>query len=319
MIERRLDDDIAIARLGHCGARLGQHPIGKIAAGRQGFAPRRIARRPRFVGLGLRYRPGFDHCGKHQPAALAGILQVPARCQPRRRLHQPGEHRRFTQRQLFGFGIEIDARSGADAIGAIAEIDARQVARQDLVLAQPRLQPQRDDDFLQLALDAAVGRQKTRLGKLLRQRRTALGNAAGLDITGQRPGNAAWIDADMIVEAPVLDGDQRSRDIFRQAGDFDRFFLIVTASGNRPAAAVDDHQRRLFGRFERPTERRRQRQPDDQRDDQPDKDGKSGKDIGPNQLPATPRARVGCGRIRHLGHARSRVALNLIAVSRWVT
>ncbi len=49
MVERRLDDDIAIAGFGQRGARLGQHPIGEIAAGRQGLAPRRVAGRARAL------------------------------------------------------------------------------------------------------------------------------------------------------------------------------------------------------------------------------------------------------------------------------
>ena len=57
------------------------------------------------------------------------------------RLDQAGQHRRLRQRQIGGARIKEKPRRRRHPVGAVAEIDAVQVAGQDLVLGEMRLQP----------------------------------------------------------------------------------------------------------------------------------------------------------------------------------
>ena len=78
-------------------------------------------------------------------------------------------------------------RRGVDAIGAGAEIDAVEIDLEDLVLAEAVLEPQRQQGFLDLAGEAALGRQKQVLGELLGDRAAALDDMAGGEIGESGP------------------------------------------------------------------------------------------------------------------------------------
>ena len=132
---------------------------------------------------------------------------------PRRRLHQARQQGRFTQRQLFGCLVKIGACRRADAVRAVTEIDRAEIILQDLVLAQPRLQIERDDDLLQLALDRPFRRQEAGFRQLLGECRSALAHAACLRVGDQRPENADGINAHMVLETAILDGDEGRRHV----------------------------------------------------------------------------------------------------------
>jgi hypothetical protein len=72
------------------------------------------------------------------------------------------------------------------------------------------LQPEGEQNFLDLALERAFGRQKQVLGKLLRNRRAALDRLTG-DIVDEGAGESQRVDAKMRIEAPVLDRHHRLR------------------------------------------------------------------------------------------------------------
>ena len=78
------------------------------------------------------------------------------------------------------------------------------------------LQPQRQLQLLQLARDGALLGQEQVFRQLLRQRRAALRHAAMRHVGDHRAADADRIDAVMIVEAAVLDGDEGLRQIRRQ-------------------------------------------------------------------------------------------------------
>ena len=71
------------------------------------------------------------------------------------------QQRRLREGQLLGGGVEVVAGSRLDAVGAGAEIDAVQVEREDLVLVELGLQPDREGQLLQLAGERALRRQKS--------------------------------------------------------------------------------------------------------------------------------------------------------------
>ena len=159
---------------------------------------------------------GADHAGvghrlHHQPAALLRGGEMLGRRKARRRLDQPGQHRRLGQRQLLRLAVEIMAGGGAKPIDPVAEIDARHVAREDLVLGQPAFEPEGDDHFLRLALQRPVAGQEAGLGELLGDRAAALANPAAAHIGDHRAADPARIDAPVAVEAAVLDRDEGRR------------------------------------------------------------------------------------------------------------
>jgi hypothetical protein len=166
------------------GARVGEHPVGEIGAGRHVLHRPALQLHPRgSFASRLGEEAGVDHRLLDQLAALARALEVHGRGEARRRLHQAGQHRRLLDRQLLGRAAEIMVRRGAQAVDVVAEIDARQIAREDLVLvSQPPAR--RRDEFLQLAGIGAVGGQEGELGELLRDRAAALDDAAFLQVDG---------------------------------------------------------------------------------------------------------------------------------------
>ena len=70
--------------------------------------------------------------------------------------------------------VEVEMRGAVDAEGAAAHIGAVEIELQDLVLGQPGLEPDREEGFLDLALDGALVVQEQVLGELLGDRRAAL-------------------------------------------------------------------------------------------------------------------------------------------------
>ena len=119
---------------------------------------------------------------------------------------RPAEHGGLGERHGAGRLAEIALRRRLDAIGAGAEIDPVQVELEDLVLGVVALQPERQDRLLDLARGGALLGQEQVLGELLGQRRAALRDAAPrVRLLHDRAGDADRVDAEMLVEAPVLD------------------------------------------------------------------------------------------------------------------
>ncbi len=73
---------------------------------------------------------------------------------------------------------KIALRRRLDPVGARAEIDPVEIEFEDLGLGELVLEPYRQHHFLELAHHVALGRQKQVLGKLLRDGRAALRDAA---------------------------------------------------------------------------------------------------------------------------------------------
>ena len=168
-------------------------------------------------------------------------------------------------------------RGCGQAIAIIAEIDVRQIARQDFVLGQPRLQPEADQHFANLAPHRPVGVEKGVLGKLLRDRAAALGRSIGKAVMDRRAQNAARVDSPMAVKAAVFDGDECAGHALGQFRGIDRLADDRAALGDRRAVGGEQRDRRRGKRLQRFGKRRGQREPPD-RDDQQD-------DAKPNPAP----------------------------------
>jgi hypothetical protein len=152
-------------------------------------------------------------------------------------------------------------RGSAQAIDPVAEIDARQIAREDFLLGQPRFEPQRNDDFLRLAPEAPVARQEAGLRELLGDRAAALAHSPGSRIGDHCPADAAQVDAPVAVEAAVLDGNECGRGQRVELRGFDRGFLDRAAPGDLHAFLRQQQQRRVVERLKRTRQGRGDDQP----------------------------------------------------------
>src|SRR3546814_1707064 len=92
----------------------------------------------------------------------------------RRRLDQPGDHRRLAEAQLLRRMAEELARRRVDAIGAAAVIDLVHIQLEDLVLREFALEREREDRLMGLACKCVFVRQEDRARELLGARRGAM-------------------------------------------------------------------------------------------------------------------------------------------------
>ena len=84
-------------------------------------------------------------------------------------------------------------RGGGNAGRPGAEIDVVQVARQDLILAEPHVEPHRDRGLPDLALQRALPLQMQDFHELLVDRAAAFDNLAGGDVTREGAHDTAEI------------------------------------------------------------------------------------------------------------------------------
>ncbi len=185
----------------------------------------------------------------------------------RRRLHQAGEQSRFRQAHLLGGLAEIALRGLLDAVGAGAEINAVQIQFENLRLGEFPLQPQREQHFLQLAMDGTLLREEEILRQLLRDGGGALGHAAVQNVGDHGARDAERIDAVMLVEAAILDGDEGLRNVARQFLQRQHGAAGVAAGGERAAVEIHDlDRRRPLGDFQRLQRRHMRAGPGDDAD-----------------------------------------------------
>src|SRR6185503_15355539 len=90
-----------------------------------------------------------------------------------------------------------------------AEIDARQITGEDLLLGEPPLERQRQKYLAELARKAALGSEIVELHELLGDGAAALAHRTGRKVGARRAQEAAQIDAVVAVEAAILDRHHR--------------------------------------------------------------------------------------------------------------
>ena len=105
---------------------------------------------------------------------------------------------------------EVGAGRHLDAVGALAEVNGVQVLGQDLVLVPLALEVVGERGLAQLLEIGTIALCLERvLDELQRDRRGALGRAAGNDVRQDGSADAHEVDAAVLVEALVLDRDHR--------------------------------------------------------------------------------------------------------------
>ena len=107
------------------------------------------------------------------------------------------------------------------------------------------LEPQRQQRFLELAVDRALLRQEEILGELLRDGRAALRDGAVQDVGDESAPDAEGVDAVMFVKAAVLDGDECLRHVAGHFPQRQRRAGEIATARERAPLYVDDLDRRL--------------------------------------------------------------------------
>src|SRR3546814_13052673 len=97
----------------------------------------------------------------------------------RRRLDQPGDHRRLAEAQLLRRMAEELARRRVDAIGAAAVIDLVHIQLEDLVLREFAPEREREDRLMGSACTWVFVRQEDRARNMLGDRLGALVEPSG--------------------------------------------------------------------------------------------------------------------------------------------
>ncbi len=198
----------------------------------------------------------LGHPLEHEVAPLQRRPGVGSRGVGARRGDHPGQERGLPRQELRGTGLgvvtlaaagvrraEVGARRGLDPGRALAEVDLVQVLGEDLVLRPLPLEVVCDRRLAELLQDrAAVLRGERVLDELLRDRRGALLGRAGEDVLIERPADPLEVDAAMLVEALVLDGDHRLLDDRRDLLGGEQDAALVVGQGGEALAAdvVDD-------------------------------------------------------------------------------
>ncbi len=179
----------------------------------------------------------LDHRVDHLVAPVERLVGVEIRRVERRASDDAGEQRGLLQAELRDVLVEVRARGLADAVdrvGALlAEEDLVAVELEDLILVEPRLEHDRDERLLKLALVGALGRQEHVLHELLRERRSALRHLAVRDVDPDGARETAVVDPAMLEVAPVLDRDDRVDEVLRQVGVLNDLSLLVLGVRDR--------------------------------------------------------------------------------------
>ncbi len=212
---------------------------------------------------GVRLRLGLAHLLGGDEAFLLHALQdvVPAdhgarriadRIAGGREFRDAGQGRRLGQAQLVQLLAVVIVGRRHDAVGAVAEEDLVQVQLEDLVLAELALHLQRQQHFLELA-EIAVLVAEEEVARDLLGDGAAAGHALVAGGGGQpdRARDAAPVQADVLVEVRVLDGDHGVAGLDRDIPDGDGVTAVLAELGDELAvAAVHGHRHLPFDPFE---------------------------------------------------------------------
>ena len=210
------------------------------------------------LGLVLGDGAGLDHRIEHQVAPLDGAVGMAEGIEVIGPLNHARQQRAFGQIELAHILAEVGLRRLAEAVdgkaAALAQVDLVGVHLEDLLLGEAVFKLEGDDDLDELALDALLRREKEAARQLHGQRGAALLLLAGSHVADDRLEQPPVVDAAVLKEAAVLDGQHGLHQIWRnlvvgdqaalgavgvvaQAGDQQRLQFIA---GQRLAVIVGD-------------------------------------------------------------------------------
>ncbi len=237
------------------------------------------------AGDGLRYgvaesrlvdEAGLDHAAQHITLAQRRARRIDDRVEGRWRLGQPCQHRRLGQRDLAERFAEVGLCGHREAVGALAEIDLVEVKLEDLVLRQAALDLQREQDFIELAIEGLLARQEEVSRHLHGDRRGALAASARGHVGDCRAHDAKRVDAGMFVEALVLGREDGLLEDGRHVGDVHHAAAFLAEFAQQVAVGSEHpqrHTRAIVGEgFERRQVGPREQRDGDQRGDAEDRE-----------------------------------------------
>ena len=239
-VDRRVDDHVLLD-LAEIRGHQAFHPVGNVGFGARHLgADGLVGVDRRGFGFGGRDIPPFGHGVEHQ--RLAGLHggRVALRVEPRWRLQRAGEDRRFAERQVARRFAEITLRGGLDAIGFVPKEHAVEIEFENVVLGVGLLEPDGEQGFLHLASERLVGGEEEVFRHLLRYGRGAARDFAGLHAFERHRSEAQHIDAEVLAEAAILDGDEGGRNVVGQFAQRHGFAARLAAIGDQLAVRRDN-------------------------------------------------------------------------------
>src|SRR5208282_4731971 len=161
---------------------------------------------------------GFNHRVEDKIAALDRALGMVKGIQAAGALNEPGEQGALRKVKLAYILAEVILRRFAEAIdGKTADLPERNFIRvhgEDLVLIEAMLEDDADDGLARLARVGALGREEESARKLLRKSGRSLLVAVKVeDVVAHRAQNAPIIDAAVLKESAVFNGDDGVHEI----------------------------------------------------------------------------------------------------------
>ena len=244
-VERGLHHDVLL-RLADDPAGLDVHPIEEILGRRCGRGPVRhggVSQRAGVLGGGD--GAGLLHGVQHQMRPFLGFFRLVDGAVVGRALQAGGQHGGLGDGEL-GRRLVVEApRRGLQPVGPAAEVDPGKVHPQDLLFGVALLQLHGQHDLLGLALHGLVGGQEQVSRQLLGDGGGALHDPALGEVLGEGARHADGVEPLVLIEAPVLDGDEGGGHIGGQAVHIHRRGVLAPAHAQDGAGAVQIGDLRL--------------------------------------------------------------------------
>ncbi len=198
------------------------------------------------VMISLEDFPLAEHFVQDLVAPLDGVFRMDGGIVEAGAVDQPGEQGSLRQGEVFGGGAEEVPGCGLDTVRIPVEEHDIEVALEDLVLGVLLFQFDGELHLAHLVADALLPAEDDLIGSvrgqqglvdhvrhvLLGQRRCALPAAAG-QVGCERPENPLRVDAGVLVEAAVLDGDNRVPDVGRHLVQPDLHAVLREEGGDQ--------------------------------------------------------------------------------------
>jgi hypothetical protein len=189
------------------------------------------------------------HALQHEVAPRERSVRVAPRLVVGGAAHDRDEQRELVQLELGQRFAEIELAREAETVdrarAVLSQVDLVDVRVHELALRVAELERYRHECLADLARPGHLVRQEVAAHELLRQRARALADLAGRNVHEDRARDCDRVDAEVTVEAPVLDGferlDEQRRDL---VGPDDDAVLAVRWEQAADQQRVQPHDRR---------------------------------------------------------------------------
>ena len=219
--------------------------VGRLHLGAGRVQARRHGRGHGILVLGARDHAQRQHAPQHVIAPRARALGRGDGVVARRGLRQPRDHGHLRQRQALDVLAVVDARGGAHAVGALAEIDLVEIELEDAVLVELALDLERQEDLGQLAREGLLAAEEEVARHLHGDGAAALALLARAHQRHRRAQQALPVHARVLVEAVVLGGEEGLHQARRDPVELQRHAALLAELGDERAVARQHAQRHL--------------------------------------------------------------------------